>query len=93
MTTLRRLLLTLVLAPVPVSVAAEEPVLREAFTPPPAKEGYRYPDCFCTDSEGERVEVGQYACLTIGPKRMTAVCGMSLNNPAWRMRGEGCPSA
>ncbi|MEO1102384.1 MAG: hypothetical protein AAFW98_01415 [Pseudomonadota bacterium] len=63
------------------------------FVPPPAKEGFNYPDCYCTDSNGNRVEIGQRACLTIGRKQVTAVCGMSLNSPAWRNQSEGCPLA
>ncbi|MEM9221830.1 MAG: hypothetical protein AAGB11_05440 [Pseudomonadota bacterium] len=62
------------------------------FVPPPAKEGFSYPDCYCTDSEGRRVEVGDTACLRIGSREVTARCGMSLNNPAWRTQSEGCPT-
>lgn len=61
------------------------------YHPPPAKEGFYYPDCFCTDSIGKRVELGQRACLTIGSRRVMARCGMSVNNPIWRPEGEGCP--
>lgn len=60
------------------------------FTPPPAKKGYAYPDCFCTDSNGQRIELGQAACLTIGTRSVTARCSMSLNNPTWRTEHEGC---
>lgn len=71
--------------------AAEGPLITRPGTPlPPAKEGFAYPDCFCTDSTGGRVEVGERACLTINRRQMSAICGMSLNNPAWRMEGEGC---
>lgn len=62
------------------------------FNRPPAKDGYRYPDCFCTDSGGLRVEIGDWACLKIGKRLVMAQCDMSLNNPAWRMEKEdGCP--
>ncbi|MEM1277755.1 MAG: hypothetical protein AAGH74_14615 [Pseudomonadota bacterium] len=64
----------------------------QAFNPPPAKEGYSYPDCFCTDSEGERVELGQHVCLQIGSRQVWAYCDMSQNNPAWRHQEGGCPS-
>jgi hypothetical protein len=63
-----------------------------AYNPPPAKEGYSYPDCYCTDSDGQRVEMGQRACLRIGTRLVLARCEMSLNNPAWRPESEGCPS-
>lgn len=62
------------------------------YNPPPAKRGYSYPDCYCTDSEGRRVELGQSVCLKIGQRRVLARCGMSANNPAWRYESEdGCP--
>ncbi|MEM0922634.1 MAG: hypothetical protein AAGI13_06275 [Pseudomonadota bacterium] len=63
------------------------------YSPPAAKEGHSYPDCYCTDSAGDRVEIGASACLQIGSRQVWARCGMSLNNPAWRHSGESCPSA
>lgn len=72
-------------------VLADSPLIIRPGTPlPPAKDGYSYPECFCTDSVGQRVEIGERACLTINSRSMSAVCGMSLNNPAWRMDGEDC---
>lgn len=62
------------------------------YNPPKPKKGFRYPDCFCTDSQGRRVEMGQTACLRIGSTQFTARCDMSLNNPTWRRVSEGCPS-
>jgi len=79
-----------------VSVAAAEtPPVREArgYTPVPPKEGHEYPECFCTDSGGRRVELGQTACLRIGSSRVLARCAMSLNNPTWRRVSEGCPTS
>jgi hypothetical protein len=61
------------------------------YSVPPAKEGYKYPDCYCTDSNGQRVDMGKTACLVIGSRRILARCDMSLNNPAWREESEGCP--
>lgn len=63
------------------------------FIPPKPKDGFRYPDCFCTDSTGSRVDVGRVACLTIGSRSFTARCAKSLNNTIWRKMSEGCPSA
>lgn len=82
-------------AAIPVVARAGEAVspYAEVFRPPPPKKGYSYPDCYCTDSGGRRVEIGQRACLTVGSAQFTAVCGMSLNNPAWRREAEGCPTA
>lgn len=62
------------------------------FIPPKPKEGFRYPDCFCTDSTGSRVDVGRTACLTIGSRSFMAKCSKSLNNTIWRQVSDGCPS-
>ena len=62
------------------------------YSPPKPKKGFRYPDCFCTDSEGKRVELGRMTCLQIGSQQFMARCDMSLNNPTWRRVSEGCPS-
>ena len=50
-----------------------------------------WPDCFCTN-RGDRVEIGDTACLTINGRSYSAVCYMSLNNPAWRKIEDGCTS-
>ncbi|SDZ80505.1 hypothetical protein [Rubrimonas cliftonensis] len=57
---------------------------------PAPKDGYAYPECYCTN-RGARVEVGETACLRVDGREFTALCAMSLNNPAWRRQGEGCP--
>lgn len=83
-----------VLAPGPgvAETAAGAPAATaQVFRPPPAKDGHSYPDCYCTDSKGRRVEMGEVACLTIGSRQFTARCEMSLNNPMWRHEAEGCP--
>ena len=71
--------------------AAAGPSANPNYAPPPAKEGFSYPDCYCTDSLGQRVEMGQMACLIIGTRRVLARCDMSVNNPTWREQSEGCP--
>ncbi|MEL6208785.1 MAG: hypothetical protein AAFU72_15185 [Pseudomonadota bacterium] len=58
---------------------------------PPAKEGYSYPDCYCTDSTGGRVEVGQMACLRIGGREVTSRCEEAENLTIWRHQSDGCP--
>lgn len=63
------------------------------YTRPKPKEGFRYPDCYCTDSSGQRVELGRTACLKIGSQQFTARCDMSVNNPTWRRVSEGCPTS
>ncbi|MEM8979363.1 MAG: hypothetical protein AAGD04_07755 [Pseudomonadota bacterium] len=50
-----------------------------------------YPDCYCTDSKGNRVEIGDAACLVIGTRAVLALCDMSLNNPIWRYQEDPCP--
>lgn len=62
------------------------------YNPPKPKEGFRYPDCFCTDSQGKRIELGKTTCLQIGSSQVMARCAMSLNNPTWRRLSDGCPS-
>ncbi len=62
------------------------------YSPPKPKDGHRYPDCFCTDSDGQRIELGRTTCLRIGSQLVLAKCGMSLNNPTWRHIQKGCPT-
>jgi len=79
------------LALVAGGAAADEPVARQPdYVRPPAKEGYSYPECYCTDSRGNRVEVGRSACLTIGRREMTSRCEKVRNLVIWRHQAEGC---
>ncbi len=71
--------------------AAAQLISNPNFTQPPAKDGYSYPDYYCTDSEGERVELGKMVCLTKGSHQVLARCGISVNSPAWREEAESCP--
>lgn len=50
-------------------------------------------DCYCTDRQGARVELGETICLTVDGKSFMAQCQMSLNNPMWRKISDGCPSS
>ena len=50
-------------------------------------------DCFCTDGQGARVELGETICLTVGGRAYMALCDMSLNVPTWRDTGQGCLSS
>lgn len=61
-----------------------------AQTPAP---GVEWPECYCTDSRGERVEVGQRACLIVNGNAFLATCEKALNVTTWRDTGEGCVSA
>src|SRR6056297_3385680 len=50
-------------------------------------------DCYCTDSGGGRVELGETICLQVDGRMFTAQCQMSLNVPMWREVSEGCLSS
>ncbi|RZW00036.1 MAG: hypothetical protein EX266_14365 [Rhodobacteraceae bacterium] len=50
-------------------------------------------ECFCTDSRGSRVELGETICLYVNDRAFMAQCQMSLNMPMWREVGEGCLSS
>lgn len=50
-------------------------------------------DCYCTDSSGSRVELGESICLQVGGRVFTAQCQMSLNVPMWRETADGCLSS
>lgn len=53
----------------------------------------QWPDCYCTDREGQRVELGELRCMRVDGRNFTAQCQMSLNNPMWREVDEGCLSS
>lgn len=55
--------------------------------------GGRAIPCYCTDSQGDRVELGEVICLSVDGRSFTAQCQMSLNNPMWRELYEGCLSS
>jgi len=63
----------------------------EGYVRPPAKAGHPYPECYCTDSRGRRVEVGETACLRIGSREVTSRCTKRRNLVIWRHQSEGCP--
>ncbi|WP_299839520.1 hypothetical protein [uncultured Jannaschia sp.] len=48
-------------------------------------------ECYCTDSTGGRVEMGERICLSVGGRAFVALCAMSLNVPIWRDTGKACP--
>lgn len=50
-------------------------------------------DCYCTDSTGGRVELGEEICLFVDGRAFIARCEMSLNNPMWRDTGRSCISS
>ncbi|MBR9841845.1 MAG: hypothetical protein GYB25_01680 [Rhodobacteraceae bacterium] len=50
-------------------------------------------DCYCTDTGGGRVELGETICLQVDGRMFTAQCQMSLNVPMWREISAGCLSS
>ncbi len=50
-------------------------------------------DCYCTDSSGARVELGETICLHVDGRMFMAQCQMSLNVPMWREVQQGCLSS
>ena len=55
--------------------------------------GGKVRDCYCTDSSGGRVELGETICLQVDGRMFMAQCQMSLNVPMWREVQEGCLSS
>jgi len=50
-------------------------------------------DCYCTDSSGGRIELGETICLQVDGRMFMAQCQMSLNVPMWREVQNGCLSS
>lgn len=69
-------------------VALATPVLADVKGP-----GGKTIDCYCTDTEGLRVEIGDSICLVVNGRAFMALCDMSLNVPIWRDTGTGCMSS
>lgn len=51
------------------------------------------PECFCTDRAGDRHELGDIICLTVGDRSYMAKCVMVQNVPYWRDQNMGCLSS
>ena len=47
-------------------------------------------ECYCTDKQRNRVELGETVCLQVDGRMFMAQCQMSLNVPMWREVQEGC---
>ena len=70
------------------------------LTPAAAQEGVHRVDaqgkvieCYCTDREGRRRELGEIICLTVGERSYEAKCVMAGNVPFWRDQNRGCLSS
>ena len=55
--------------------------------------GGRTIDCYCTDTQGARVEMGETICLVVDGRAFLALCDMSVNVPIWRDTGKTCLGA
>ena len=71
-----------------IALLAASPALADVTGP-----NGRTIDCYCTDPQGDRVELGATICLTVDGRSFLARCEMSLNNPMWRETGDGCVSS
>jgi hypothetical protein len=64
----------------------------------PALADMTYPDgrtveCYCTDRNGSRIELGETICLQVDGRMFMAQCQMSLNVPMWREVEPACLSS
>ena len=50
-------------------------------------------DCYCTDRNHNRIELGETICMQVDGRMFMAQCQMSLNVPMWREVQEGCLSS
>ena len=50
-------------------------------------------ECYCTDTSGARVELGETICLHVDGRTFMAQCQMSTNVPFWREVAQGCLGA
>lgn len=50
-------------------------------------------DCYCTDRNHNRIELGETICLQVDGRMFMAQCQMSLNVPMWREVQKGCLSS
>ncbi|XDA99597.1 hypothetical protein AB1M95_06715 [Sulfitobacter sp. LCG007] len=55
--------------------------------------GGRTVECYCTDRNGGRVELGETICMQVDGRMFMAQCQMSLNVPMWREVEPACLSS
>jgi len=76
------------LAAVAVTICFAPPVSADVTGP-----GGKTIDCYCTDTQGSRIELGETICLQVDGRMFMAQCQMSLNVPMWREVESRCLSA
>ena len=74
--------------PILISLAMITPAMADVTSP-----SGKTVDCYCTDSGGSRIELGESICLQVNGRMFMAQCQMSLNVPMWRETSEGCLSS
>jgi len=52
-----------------------------------------WPECYCTDRDGKRHDLGKVICMEVDGRQFTARCEMAQNNPMWREQATGCLGA
>lgn len=82
-----RLIVALLLLP---GLAWAQDAKRQTYDGFVPMEGVEY---YCTDSTGQRMELGEVLCITAGCQTWMARCDMSVNSPTWRKIQDGCPGA
>ena len=71
-----------------IALLAATPALADVTSP-----SGKTVDCYCTDTQGLRVELGEVICLQVDGRAFMAQCDMSLNVPIWRDTGDACLSS
>lgn len=84
-----RIFALIVLVPTLVNAEGFKHAAKNGTAPP-----LRVIELYCTDTNGERHELGEVMCLNVSScQQFLAKCDMSLNNVMWRQIQEGCPAA
>lgn len=60
------------------------------FVTPAVAQAKKTVDCYCTDRERSRIELGETICMQVDGRMFMAQCQMSLNVPMWREVQQGC---
>lgn len=71
-----------------ISLLIGSPALGDVTYP-----GGKTVECYCTDKQRNRIELGETICLQVDGRMFMAQCQMSLNVPMWREMQEGCLSS
>lgn len=82
--------ITLVKSAIMVNWGMKRIIFLTALLSVPLTAQARTIDCYCTDSTGTRIELGESICLNVGGRAFTAQCQMSLNVPMWRETQSSC---